>query len=137
MDADALNSSNKGNRQPTSQEKELEDECNIPTSWKLPLFKLNGTSPWLVWFKCWLKKVREEPIKLKLTFDSSLWEILSSDSFEEYVKNSDLSETFSEWWKSWDNYLDSWDSMVNTPDSYDSDAKITQMQVSAENIIRR
>ncbi len=132
VDTDVLNSSNKGNRQPSSQEKELEDECNIPPSWKLPLFKLNGTSPWLVWFKCWLKKIREEPIKLKLKFDSSLWEILSSDSFEEYVKNSDLGETFSEWWKSWDNYLDSWDSLVNTSDSYDSDAKITQMQVNAE-----
>jgi hypothetical protein len=32
VDADVLNYSNKGNRQPTSQEKDIDDECNVPPS---------------------------------------------------------------------------------------------------------
>ncbi len=122
-------------RKLTQQEKELEDECNIPSNWKLPLFKLEWTkvsSPWFVWFKCWLKKIKEEPLKVKLKFDNSLWEILSSDSFEDYIKNSDLGQEFSDWWESWDKYVDSWDSMINTSASYDSDKRITQMQVDSE-----
>ncbi len=126
LDNNIWDSFGESNRKITQQEKEMEDECNIPSNWKLPLFKLEWTkvsSPWFVWFKCWLKKVKEEPLKLKLTFDNSLWEIIS-DWFDDYVGNSVK--------KSWDEYVDSWDSMINPSNSYDSDKAITQMQVDSE-----
>ena len=109
-----------------------EDECNIPLNWKLPLFKMDGTSPWFIWFKCWLKKIKENPVNIKLTFDNSFWEILTADSFKDYVKNSDLGQNFTDWWKSWDKYADSWDSMLNISKSHDSDKVITEMQVNSE-----
>ena len=70
------NSKRVDNRQPTWQEQNLTDECNIPESGTLSLFALSWgqiSSPWLVWFKCWLKKLEEGPVKLRLSFDNALW----------------------------------------------------------------
>lgn len=116
------------NKQTLQDDGGLKDECNIPSNWRLPLFSLDWwsiSSPWYEWFKCWLEKTRKSPLKLELRFDNSLWEILSADSFWDYIKNSDLGQNFKEWW-------DEWGSIFKFSDWYDSDKKITQLQVGAE-----
>ena len=120
------------NRQPTQQEKNIDDECNVPPSWKLPLFKIGEWSPWLEWFICWINKTIESPLKVKLTFGSSLWDILSADSLKDYIKNSDVGQSFIDWWNSVDQYWDAWDNIFDSSDWYDSDKVITQLQVDAE-----
>ena len=127
-----LYSNSNWNRQPNQQEKSIDDECNIPTSWKLPLFKMNWTSPWFEWFNCWLKQTLKSPLKVKLTFGSSLWDILSSDSLQDFIKDSDIGQSFIDWWDDIDEYGDSWDDLLDSTGWYDSDKIITQMQVNAE-----
>ena len=127
--------------QPTQQEKDIDDECNIPPSWVLPLFKLDWwsvSSPWLVWFKCWWKKTLEEPIKINLSFDSSLWDVVVSSWFNEFIESlwksliSETEEELTSWWDAMSQYADSWDSLVKPKEEKDSDKRITQMQVEAE-----
>ena len=119
-------------RQRNNYEREYDDECNIPPNWRLPLFEIGNWSPWFEGFKCWLKKVKEEPVKLKLTFDDSLWDILTADSFKDFIKNSELGQTFVDRKTSWQKYEDDWTSLLNPSESYDSDKEITEMQVRAE-----
>ena len=116
--------------QPSQTEQEIRDECGIPSTWRLPIFGSNPT--WLQWFKCWLKKTKQQPLKIKLKFDSSLGEILSADSLSDYVKNSDLGQTFSDWWNSMDRFADAWDEIVDSDSTSDADKLITQMQVEAD-----
>ena len=119
--------------QAVKQENDLSDKCNIPANGRLPLFKMNWTSPWLEWFKCWWKQTLESPAKLKLSFNNSLWDILSPDySLKDYIKDSDLSQNLVDWWDSMSKFVDDWDSLLNPWTWYDSDKKITQMQVDAE-----
>jgi hypothetical protein len=113
--------------------KEMEDECGVPSNWKLPIFKVNWTSPWLKWFKCWLKKTLQEPIKIKLSFDNSLWELLFSDESKDDVREqSSSSKTFNDWWEVKNKYADRWDSQVDWWDDFDSDKAITELQVKAD-----
>jgi len=124
-----------GNKQPSKPEADLNDECNIPIDGKLPLFKLDWTSvssPWYEWLKCWFKKIKKDPLKVKLTFDSSLGEILSADSLSDFIKNSDLWESFTDWWDAWTKYADEWDKLIDPDTDFDSDKNITEMQVKAE-----
>ena len=118
--------------QPTSQEKELDDECNIPSNWKLPIFKIWESSPWLKWFKCRWKKTLKDPLKLKLTFDASLWELLIPDSLDEAVRESDTWESFNDRWELNSRYPDKWDSELEHWTWFDSDKLITELQVKAE-----
>ncbi len=121
-------------RQLSDDENRMYDECNIPVGWKLPLF--DGTwSPWLSWFNCWLKQVKQKAFKLSLTFDSSLGEVLAGDlKFKDYVEGlgSDLEQPFIDWKDSWSNYADERNEILNKKDSDDSDATITELQVAAE-----
>ena len=119
-------------QQETQQEKDLNDKCGIPPSWKLPLFQISGWSPWFVGFKCWLQNTLKSPVKVKLSFGGSLWEMLTSDSFKDYMSDSDIGQTFSDRWESVDQYGDAWSDLFGSSDEYDSDKVITQMQVSAE-----
>ena len=121
--------------QSTPQEEELEDECGVPSNWKLPIFRMDWSSPWVEWFKCWLKKTLEKPIEVKLTFDNSLWEILSSDSLESNVdirEPSSSTNTFNDWWEVKNRYADKWESQVEKWDNYDADKAITELQVKAD-----
>ena len=125
----------RNNTQPTPQENEMNDECNIPPSWKLPLFELNWlsvSSPWFKWFKCWLKKTKEEPVKVKLTFDSALGEILSADSLSEFIENSDIAEAFTDYWDAMTKYADSRESLIDKDTEFDADKQIVEMQVKAD-----
>lgn len=114
-------------RQPSGLENENDDECNIPIDWKLMLL-----TPWLQWFHCRLKKVKEEPFKLKLTFDDSLGEVMSAKSFNDIVRSLDLDESFIDRKDSWSNYADEWNEILNKDETNDFDARITQMQVDAD-----
>ena len=116
----------------TSQEGELNDECNIPASWRLPLFDMDWSSPWLEWFKCWLKQTINEPMKVKLSFDSSLWDVVFSDwlgGFLESFWNAMIAETA----ETFVDYGDSWNSLLNKNKSNDADNALTQEQVKLQN----
>ena len=124
--------------QATKQEENLDDECKIPANWRLPLFELHWTSvssPWYEWFKCWLKKTLEEPIKIKITFDESLWEILSGKSMWDFISNlktSEYGQAFTAWGDAWSEYADAWDTIINPDTEFDADKKITEVEVEAE-----
>ena len=127
--------------QPTDQENDYDDECNIPPNWRLPLFKLSWTSvssPWYEWFKCWLKKTLEEPVKIRLSFDNSLWDVVISDWFNEFMKSlwksmfSETADVFTEYGDAWTRYLDARDEIIDPKTEFDADKGITQMQVEAE-----
>lgn len=125
--------SSKNVAESTPEEMKLNDECGIPSSWRLPLFSLSPlSSPWFDWFICWMKTTLKKPVNVKLTFDNSLGDILESDSLWDYVKNSDLGQTFSDWWDSWDKFADDWESMITKDGDTNTDKLITQMQVDAD-----
>ena len=80
-----------------------------------------------------MKKTLQEPIKIKLTFDNSLWEILFSEDSEGDVReSSSSSKTFNDWWEVKNEYADKWDSQVEEWDNFDSDKTITELQVKAD-----
>ena len=119
-------------RQSSNQEKKIDEECGVPSSWKLPILKIDWSSPWFKWFKCWLKKTIQKPITVKLKFDNSLWEILSPDSLKENVKEPTSSnQSFMDWGNA-TQYADKWDEIKEKWEWYDADKAITQMQVEAE-----
>ena len=115
----------------TIQESELADECGIPPSWTLPIFSISSWSPWLKWFKCWLRKTLDEPLKVKLKFDASLWEVLYADSLEWDIKDSDKTRDFTKWWDA-SEYADHWDTLLQVWTWFDSDRMITQLQFKAQ-----
>lgn len=111
-----------------------EDDCKIPQNWKLPIFKLEWwkvSSPWAEWFKCRLKKVKTEPIKLKFRFDSSLWELLYGDWWSWFV-NEQFKEPFTDWGDSMSKYADAWDSLVNDVTWYDANSEVVKADVAAQ-----
>ena len=121
-------------RQSGAEEKEMEDECWVPPSWKLPIIKIDWSSPWVKWFKCWVKNTLKKPMKIELTFDNSLWDFLIADSLKD-----NLREEPSSTWTEYDNweelksrYPDVWDSELDKETSFDADKLITKMQVDAE-----
>ena len=127
--------------QATQQEEDFEDECNIPTSGRLPLIKLEWltvTSPWVTWFKCRWKHTLQEPMKIEITFDRSLWEVLVWSWFEAFMKSiwkaifSETEEEFTAWGDQMTQYADKWDSLLSRWTWYDSDKYITQLWVEAE-----
>ncbi len=127
--------------QPSKQENDYSDACNIPPSWRLPLFKLSWTSvssPWYEWFKCWLKKTLEEPIKIRLSFDNSLWDVVISEWFGKFMESlwksmfSETSDTFVQYGDAWTKYLDAWDEIIDPKTEFDADKRITQAWVEAE-----
>ena len=109
-----------------------DSKCKVPTNGKLPLFSMNWTSPWLEWFKCRWEQTLKEPLKVKVTFDSTLGDMLTADSFKDFIRNSELGQTFNDWWESWGKYKDSWDSLLSPKKSNDADLAITQIQMDAE-----
>ena len=128
--------------QPIQQEKNFEEECQIPLNWKLPIFKLEWlkpTSPWFEWFKCRWKHTLQEPFKIEMTFDRSLWEVIVWSWFVEFMKSiwksifSETEEELTQWWDQMTKYADSRDSLLSWWTWYDADKAITQMQVEAEN----
>ena len=127
--------------QPTDQEREYDDECKIPPSWRLPLFKLDWlsvSSPWYEWFKCWLKKTLKEPVKIRLSFEGSLWDVVISEWFGKFMESlgksmfSETAEEFANYGDSWTKYLDAWDEIIDPKTEFDSDKVITQLQVEAD-----
>ena len=56
-----------------------------------------------------------------------------SDSIKDYLKGTDTAQVISEWWSSMDEYWDEWSSLLTKQTSKDSDNKITESQVNAEN----
>lgn len=110
-----------------SQVAELQDECNIPEDWKVKLFDWKW-SPWYEAFKCWLKKTKEEPYKLKLSFDSSKWPLFEDDWLKEYLKQV-VEEPFTTWWDSMSNYLDEWEDFLDITESSTASKEITEAKV--------
>jgi len=118
------NSSNSDENWNNPANNQNQDECNIPLDWVLPLIKLDWTSPsspWYQWVKCWLKNL---DVKVKITFDSSVWAI-----FDRWITWF-LSDTFAEPFTSWRSNAESWWNEVK--ESY-SNQQITEMQMDAEN----
>ena len=115
----------------TMQESELADDCGIPPDWTLPVFSVSGWSPWLNWFKCWLRKTLEEPVNVKLKFDASLWEILLADSLKKDTKDSEDYRDLTKWWDA-SEYADHWDTLLQVWTWFDADKIITQLQVKAQ-----
>lgn len=114
--------------------REFEDECNIPQSWVLPLFDMRDmSSPWLSWFICWLKQTRNKPFNLELSFDNTLWEMLSADSWEDYIKGTDVYHSVSAWWDAMQDYADDWASLIKSKTWNTVDQNLTKMQIDAEN----
>ncbi len=127
--------------QPIQQEEDFDDKCNIPPSWKLPLFKLEWltpTSPWYEWFKCWWEYTKKHPFSIELTFDRSLWEVIVWSWFKTFMESlwksyiSDTKEEFTAWWDQMTKFADARDSLLMPGTWYDADKDITQMQVEAE-----
>ena len=127
--------------QPIQQEENFDDECNIPPSWKLPLFKLEWlkpTSPWYEWFKCWWEYTKKHPFNIELTFDRSLGEVIVWSWFKTFMESlwksyiSETKEEFTAWWDQMTKYADARDSLLTPGTWYDADKDITQMQVEAE-----
>ena len=114
---------------------EISDECGIPDNGVLPLFKISWfkvlNSPWYEWFKCRLKHTKEEPFKIKLSFDSALWEILTSTWIKEFIKEK-AEEPFVDRWDSMDQYLDKWEAIADPWTGYDATKIITDLWVKAE-----
>ena len=126
--------------QPVKQENDFDEECNIPSSWKLPLFKLEWwepTSPWAKWFKCWLSHLKDS-VKVNITFDGSLGEVIIWSWFKAYLESlwmSYISETkdeFAAWWDQMTKYADAWDTILSPWTWHDADKDITQLQLEAE-----
>ena len=118
-------------RQSSKYEEDLADECGIPSNWKLPIFSI-GWSPWLKWFKCWWKKTLKDPIKIKLTFDNSLWEILHDDELDWDIREEPEWQTFNDRLELKNRYADKWDELKEWWTWYDADKAITELQVKAE-----
>ena len=121
--------------QPTQQEEDLDDKCDIPSNWKLPIFAVEWwtpTSPWYEWLKCRWKHTLEEPFKIKLTFDKSLWEIFMATWLADYIKNTDVWQSFTAWGDQMSKFADDWESLLTPWTWYDADKDITRMQVEAE-----
>jgi hypothetical protein len=57
---------------------------------------------------------------------------LTADSFKDFIKNSELGQTFVDRKTSWQKYEDDWTSLLNPSKSHDSDREITELQVRAE-----
>ena len=124
------------NKQPAKEEEQLDNECKIPDSWVLPLFKVENlqfTSPWWDWVKCWWEYVKKHPGKVEIRFNHSLWEINVSSGLLEFVKSTDLWESLTAWWDAMTKYADEWESIVTKWTGYDSDMRITNLMVEAEN----
>mgnify|MGYP002853791363 CR=1 FL=1 len=125
--------------QPTQQEEDLMDECNIPQSWRLPLFTLNGGTTWFQWFKCWWKKVKEEPFKIELSFDDSLWDLITliwdrgvEWWLKDYLKQSKLWENFTSWGDAMSQYADAWHTIIGVTTWEDSSKEVWELEVIAE-----
>ena len=119
---------------PTQQESDLKDKCNIPANGTLPLFKLwsSSDSPtWLEWFACWWKQTKQEPLKIKLKFDNALWQILTSSWLKEFIKET-VEEPFSQWWNAMDEYADKRDVILDPWTWYDAAKQVTDLWVEAE-----
>ena len=145
VDASLMNNANTEvsirRHQPAQEEEDLKDECGIPTSWRLPLFKLDGwnpTSPWLEWFKCWWEYTKKHPAKIEMTFDRSLWQVIVWSWFKAFMNSiwksifSETAESFTQWWDVMSQYADKWESIISPWTWYDSDKDIVQEQVEAE-----
>ena len=120
--------------QPSDEEEDLNDKCNIPRDWKLPIFKLEwvkATSPWFDGFMCWVRETWRKPIKVKLSFDSSLWEIFKEDLDEESIKKPD-DKTFSEWKDDEVQTADTRESLVEAWTWFDADKVIWELELRAE-----
>ena len=134
--------------QETQPERDFDKECNIPSSWKLPLFKLEWwkpSSPWAEWFKCWLAHLKDS-VKVKVTFDNSLWEVIIWSWFGAFLESlwmayvSDTREELTAWWDQMSKHADDWntfltearDGLFPSKKKYDADKDITQLQVEAE-----
>ena len=127
--------------QPIQEEKNFDKECNIPTNWRLPLFKLEWlkvTSPWAKWFKCWWEQTLKQPAKIEITFDRSLWEVIIGSWFKTFLESlwkayfSETQEEFTAWGDQMTKFADPWDSLLTRWTWFDADKDITQMQVEAE-----
>ena len=127
-------------QQPSPQEEELNNECNIPANWRLPLFKLQwlkATSPWFDWFKCWLKHLKDS-VKVKLTFNHSFWDVVVWSWFQAFMDSiwesyfSDTAESLVQWWDKMGKYTDDLNSLLSQWTWYNSDKNNTQLWVEAE-----
>ncbi len=113
------------------QEQEFNNKCNIPLNWRLPLF--GSTPTWFEWFMCWWSETKKSPIKVSLTFDSSLWDIVVGSGFGTFFESIWLKKSFTDWNDARTDYLDERKTLIGVKTWHDSEKDITQSQVEAEN----
>lgn len=108
------------------EEADIQDECNIPSDWKLSLFEVSSmSSPWLDWFKCWLDNLKWS-VNVTLNFDYSLWNALDASWLNIETESS------VQYWDSMSQYADDWSAVMWGSTTEDSSLVITQLQVEAD-----
>lgn len=118
------------------QLQESNNKCNIPMNWRLPLF--GWTTTWLQWFLCWWKETKESPLRIKLSFDGSLWDVIVSSWFNAFMKSlwksliSETEESLIDWKDAMSDYGDEWETLLDSSSNSDSDKDITQSEVESE-----
>lgn len=122
----------------SSQWQEMNDKCNIPANWKLPLFSLDGGPNWFQWFLCWWEETKKSPLKLSLSFDSSFWDMFVSNWFNETMESlwksllSETKDSLKNWKDAKSSYVDDLETLIFSSSDSDSDKVITQSEIEAE-----